>query len=100
MRRLRHPKHDQKDLTISKVDTAFRNMLQSSFDATGIKFDLRQVEDKIIAQPLASYGIAAAGGFIAGGGLATRLGWIMLALLGWRAVSKAAMKEPSEYERR
>ena len=84
------------DSTISKLDTAFRNMLQSSFDATGIKCDVRQVEDKIVAQPLASYGIALAGGFIAGGGLATRAGWITLALVGWRAVSKAAMKEPSD----
>jgi hypothetical protein len=85
----------QKGLPISKVDAAFRNMLQSSFDATGIKCDLRQVEDKIVAQPLASYGIAAAAGFIVGGGLATRAGWIMLALLSWRSVSNAAMKEPS-----
>ena len=84
------------DSTVSKLDTAFRNMLQSSFDATGIKCDMRRMEDKIIAQPLASYGIAAAGGFIVGGGLATRIGWIMLALLGWRAVSNAAMKEPSD----
>jgi hypothetical protein len=83
------------DSTVSKLDTAFRNMLQSSFDATGIKCDVRQVEDKIVAQPLASYGIALAGGFILGGGLATRIGWITLALLGWRAVSNAAKKEPS-----
>ena len=84
-----------RDPIVSKLDTAFRNMLQSSFNATGIKCDLRQVEDKIVAQPLASYGIALASGLIVGGGLTTRAGWITLALLGWRAVSKAAMKEPS-----
>ena len=31
--------------------------MQSSFDATGIKCDLRKVEDNIIAQPVHSYDI-------------------------------------------
>jgi hypothetical protein len=69
-------------------------MLQSSLDATGIKCDVRQVEDKIVAKPLAAYGIALASGFIVGGGVATRAGWITLALVAW-AVSRAATKEPS-----
>ena len=90
------PRESVEQNTISKVDTAFRDMLQRSFDAAGIKCDLRQVEDKIIAQPLTSYWIAAASGFVVGGGMATRLGWIMLTWMGWRAMRNQARKERSE----
>jgi hypothetical protein len=76
--------------TTKKVDNAFRDTLQSYLDRAGIKFDMRALEKNIVGKPLVAAGIAAAGGFVLGGGMATALGRAMLSLLGRKAARDTA----------
>jgi hypothetical protein len=73
-----------------KADRAFRATAQSYLDRAGIKFDLQQLENTIREQPVLAAAIAAAAGFLVGGGMATRLGAAMLAFLGRRAFRDTA----------
>jgi ElaB/YqjD/DUF883 family membrane-anchored ribosome-binding protein len=76
--------------TAKKADDAVRETAQSYVDRTGLKLDLRQVEKIIHDKPLHSAAIAAAIGFIFGGGIATRPGWAILALFGRKAARHTA----------
>jgi hypothetical protein len=69
-----------------KADIAFRNTVQNYLDRAGIKLDLEHFESNIRQQPLIAAAIAAAAGFIFGGGAITRLGSALLALKGRKAV--------------
>ena len=74
-----------------KADRAVRDTAQRYLNRVGINFDLQQVEKTICDKPLGSAAIAAAAGFIVGGGMVTRLGYAMLALLGRKAARETAM---------
>jgi hypothetical protein len=76
--------------TTKNVENAFRDTLQSYLDRAGIKFDMRALEENIVGKPLVAAGIAAAGGFILGGGMATSLGKAMLSLVGRKAARDTA----------
>ena len=51
---------------------------------------MRSLEENIVGKPLVAAGIAAAGGFVLGGGMATALGRAMLSLVGRKAVRDTA----------
>jgi len=61
-----------------KTDRAFRATAQSYLDRAGLKLDLRQVESTIRAKPMQATAIAAAAGFLFGGGMGTRWGAAIL----------------------
>jgi hypothetical protein len=90
--------HETKDKTnqepdqgmAGKADRAFKATAQSYLDRTGIKFDLLQLENTIREKPVLAAAIAAAAGFLFGGGVATRLGAAMLAFLGRKAFRDTA----------
>jgi 1,4-dihydroxy-2-naphthoyl-CoA synthase len=71
-----------------KADRAVRDTAQTYLEKFGVKLDLEQIEKSIRDKPLPSVAIAAAAGFIIGGGLATRLAAPILALS-----ARAAAKE-------
>jgi hypothetical protein len=56
----------------------------------GINLDIVQIENSIRDRPLRSMAVAAAAGFIVGGGMATRPGVAILALFGRTAVKETA----------
>jgi ElaB/YqjD/DUF883 family membrane-anchored ribosome-binding protein len=76
--------------TAKKADTAIRDTAQTYITKAGMKLDLKQVEAKIGDKPIPALAIAAAAGFIVGGGLATRIGVAILALFGRKAASETA----------
>jgi ElaB/YqjD/DUF883 family membrane-anchored ribosome-binding protein len=76
--------------TAKRADDAVRETAQRYVDRTGLKLDLRQVEKLTHDKPLHSAAIAAAIGFIFGGGVATRPGWAILALFGRKAARDTA----------
>jgi hypothetical protein len=57
-----------------KADIAFRNTAQNYLDRAGIKLDLKHFESHIRRQPLIAAAVAAAAGFVFGGGGIGRLG--------------------------
>src|ERR1700722_18838486 len=71
---------------VAQADRALRDIAQKYIDRAGMKVDLKKVEQRIRENPFPSTGIAAAAGFVVGGGLVTRPGSALLALFGRRAV--------------
>jgi ElaB/YqjD/DUF883 family membrane-anchored ribosome-binding protein len=80
----------QKAESIGGADRALRDTAQKYIDRTGIKVDLNKVEQRIRDKPLPSAAIAAAAGFVIGGGLITRPGMALVALFGRRAARETA----------
>lgn len=78
--------------SIAGADRALRDTAQKYIDRTGIKVDLKTVEQRIRDKPLPSAAIAAAAGFIVGGGLITRPGLALVALFGRTAARDTATK--------
>src|SRR5258708_7288744 len=68
--------------TADRADKAIRNTADRYLKRFRMNLDLEQVERWIREKPLSSAGIAAAAGFIVGGGLVTRPGVAILAVLG------------------
>jgi hypothetical protein len=62
----------------------------SYLDRAGIKLDLREVESTIREKPVQAAAIAAAAGFLFGGGMGTRWGAAMLTFAGRKATRDAA----------
>jgi ElaB/YqjD/DUF883 family membrane-anchored ribosome-binding protein len=73
-----------------KADRAFRITAQSYLDRAGLKLDLQQVESTIREKPVQAAAIAAAAGFLFGGGMGTRLGAAMLTFAGRKAARDTA----------
>ena len=69
-----------------KARTAIRAATQRLLDDRGVKLNL--AEDYIRDKPLVSTAIAAASGFVIGGGLTTRPGVALFFLLGRKMVSE------------
>jgi len=76
--------------SVGKADEAVRNTAQKYLDRLGIKIDLQQIEKSIREKPLNAVAIAAAAGFVVGGGMVTRLGLASLALFGRQAARETA----------
>jgi ElaB/YqjD/DUF883 family membrane-anchored ribosome-binding protein len=76
--------------TVEKAADAVRETAQSYVDRTGLKLNLRQVEKIVRDKPLHSAAIAAAVGFVFGGGVATRPGLAIFALFGRKAARDTA----------
>ena len=72
------------------ANKAVRDTAQKYLNAAGINVNLQDVEERIRGRALFSFGIAAAIGFVLGGGLATRPGVMMLGLFGRNAARQAA----------
>jgi ElaB/YqjD/DUF883 family membrane-anchored ribosome-binding protein len=67
-----------------KTATAIKSAAQQFFDDRGIRLNIAETEDFIRDKPIVSAGIAAAAGFIVGGGLISRPGVALLFLFGRR----------------
>jgi hypothetical protein len=91
------PKESQGDESIVSAaraartaNRAMKNTAQKYLGAAGINIDLDDVESKIRERPLFYLAIAAAGGFVIGGGMATKMGLAMLGLFGRKAAAETA----------
>jgi 1,4-dihydroxy-2-naphthoyl-CoA synthase len=73
-----------------KADGAIRDTAQKYLDRSGIKVDLQQIEESIRERPLPAVAIAAAAGFVVGGGMVTHLGLLTLTLFGRQAARETA----------
>jgi ElaB/YqjD/DUF883 family membrane-anchored ribosome-binding protein len=73
-----------------KADEALRETAQEYIDRTSVKLDLKQLEEAIRQNPMPAAGLAAAAGFVVGGGLTTSLGLGLLGLFGREAVRQTA----------
>jgi ElaB/YqjD/DUF883 family membrane-anchored ribosome-binding protein len=73
-----------------KADRAVRDTARTYLERLGIKLDLEQIEKSIRDKPLPSAAIAAAAGFIIGGGMAIRPAVALLALFGRKAAKETA----------
>jgi 1,4-dihydroxy-2-naphthoyl-CoA synthase len=73
-----------------KADRAVRDTARTYLEKFGVKLDLEQIERSIRDKPLPSAAIAAAAGFIIGGGLATRAAAPILALFARAAAQETA----------
>jgi hypothetical protein len=73
-----------------KAGRALKDTVQKYLDVAGIKLDLNEIQEVIRKRPLLSLDIAAAAGFVVGGGLATRLGLMLLASVGRKAATETA----------
>jgi ElaB/YqjD/DUF883 family membrane-anchored ribosome-binding protein len=65
-----------------KTATAIKSAAQQFLDDRGIRLNIAETEDFIRDKPIVSAGIAAAAGFIVGGGLTSRPGVALLFLFG------------------
>jgi 1,4-dihydroxy-2-naphthoyl-CoA synthase len=74
----------------TKADGAIRDTAQKYLDRSGIKVDLHRIEESIRERPLPAVAIAAAAGFVVGGGMVTRLGLLTLTLSGRQAARETA----------
>jgi ElaB/YqjD/DUF883 family membrane-anchored ribosome-binding protein len=74
----------------NKVDDAVKDTASAYLRKVGLNIDLEQIETSIRDKPLPSAAIAAAAGFILGGGMATRPGLAILAFLAWRVAKDTA----------
>jgi ElaB/YqjD/DUF883 family membrane-anchored ribosome-binding protein len=72
------------------TDRAFRTTAQSYLDRAGFKLDLRQLESTIREKPMQAAAIAAAAGFLVGGGMGTRWGAAILTFAGRKAARDTA----------
>jgi hypothetical protein len=70
---------------VEKADVAFRKTAQKYLDRAGIKLDLEHFENSIRQQPLIAAALAAAAGFVFGGGGIIRLGSTFLPSRGRKA---------------
>jgi ElaB/YqjD/DUF883 family membrane-anchored ribosome-binding protein len=73
-----------------QADRAFRATAQSYLDRAGLKLDLRQLESTIREKPVQAAAIAAAAGFLFGGGMGTRWGAAILTFAGRKAARDTA----------
>jgi hypothetical protein len=97
------PESDQKTAQSSgfaaeaakKTDRAISNTAQKYISRTRTK----EVETAIRNKPLAATALAAAAGFIVGGGMASRPGLLILALLGRKAAREIAINFAGEVVR-
>jgi ElaB/YqjD/DUF883 family membrane-anchored ribosome-binding protein len=80
----------------NKVDSAIKGTAESYLEKAGVHLDLERIEQGIRERPLVSAGIAAATGFVVGGGLGTRPGIALLALLGRQAARETVTKLATE----
>jgi ElaB/YqjD/DUF883 family membrane-anchored ribosome-binding protein len=71
---------------VESVKTAAQQFIKDK----GINLELGEVEKFARNKPLAALAISAAAGFIIGGGLATKTGLALMALLGRRAATETA----------
>jgi ElaB/YqjD/DUF883 family membrane-anchored ribosome-binding protein len=78
-----------------KTDSAIRNTAQKYISRTGTK----EVETAIRNKPLAAAALAAAAGFVVGGGMASRPGLVILALLARKAARETAINLVGEMVR-
>jgi ElaB/YqjD/DUF883 family membrane-anchored ribosome-binding protein len=78
-----------------KTDSAISNTAQKYISRTRTK----EVETAIRNKPLAATALAAAAGFIVGGGMASRPGLLILALLGRKAAREIAINFAGEMVR-
>jgi ElaB/YqjD/DUF883 family membrane-anchored ribosome-binding protein len=76
-----------------KTDSAISNTAQKYISRTRTK----EVETAIRNKPLAATALAAAAGFIVGGGMASRPGLLILALLGRKAAREIAITLPARW---
>jgi len=67
---------------VTKGHTAIKAATQRLLDDRGVKLNINQAEDFIRDKPIVWIGIAAAAGFIVGGGLVTRPGVALFFLMG------------------
>jgi hypothetical protein len=75
---------------VKKADTAIKDTAGVYLKKFGVNLDLDQMEKWICDNPLRTTMIAAASGYILGGGMATRPGVAILALLGRKAAKETA----------
>ena len=73
-----------------KADNAVRDTARTYLRKFGVNLDLENIEQSVRDKPLPSAAIAAAAGFIIGGGMATRPAVAILALLGRKAARETA----------
>jgi ElaB/YqjD/DUF883 family membrane-anchored ribosome-binding protein len=73
-----------------RADNAVRDTARTYLRKFGVNLDLEKIEKSIRDKPLPSAAIAAAAGFIIGGGLATRPAVAILALFGRKAAKETA----------
>jgi ElaB/YqjD/DUF883 family membrane-anchored ribosome-binding protein len=73
-----------------RTDNALRDTARTYLRKFGVNLDIVQIENSIRDKPLRSTAIAAAAGFIVGGGMATRPGVAILALFGRKAAEETA----------
>jgi 1,4-dihydroxy-2-naphthoyl-CoA synthase len=73
-----------------KADNAVRDTARTYLRKFGVNLDLEQIEKSIRDKPLPSVAIAAAAGFIIGGGMATRPAVAILALFVRKAAKETA----------
>jgi hypothetical protein len=73
-----------------RADNAVRDTARTCLRRFGINLDLEQMERSICDRPLRSAAIAAAAGFIIGGGMATRPAVAILALFVRKAAKETA----------
>jgi hypothetical protein len=73
-----------------RADVAIRDTLRTYLKQFGVNIDLEQIEKTIRRNPLPSAAIAAASGFVIGGGIATRPALAILGLFGRKAVTATA----------
>jgi ElaB/YqjD/DUF883 family membrane-anchored ribosome-binding protein len=73
-----------------RTDNAIRDTVRTSLRKFGVNLDIMQIENSIRDRPLRSMAIAAAAGFIVGGGMATQPGVAILALFGRRVAEETA----------
>jgi ElaB/YqjD/DUF883 family membrane-anchored ribosome-binding protein len=72
------------------ADRAMKDTAQKYLSAAGIKVDLEDIERRIRNRPLFSLAIAAGAGFVMGGGMATKMGLVLLGLFGRKAAAETA----------
>jgi ElaB/YqjD/DUF883 family membrane-anchored ribosome-binding protein len=73
-----------------RTDNALRDTARTYLRKFGFNLDIVQIENSIRDKPLRSTAIAAAAGFIVGGGMATRPGVAILALFGRKVAEETA----------
>ena len=78
-----------------KTDSALRSTAQKYLSSAGVE----EIETAIRKKPAAAAALAAAAGFVVGGGLASRPGLVVLALLGRKAARETAANFAGEMMR-
>jgi hypothetical protein len=76
--------------TATRADKAVKDTASRYLRTFGFNLDLEQIEKSIRDRPLPSVAIAAAAGFIVGGGMAIRPAVAIFALLGSKVAKETA----------